>query len=61
YIIDKLKTDSNFSKYKIYYLSELSGFSSQRAFTTAFSNRTKMKPLEYIKKYCENLNEKKEM
>ncbi|MCT4185318.1 tetratricopeptide repeat protein [Elizabethkingia anophelis] len=61
YIIDKLKTDSNFSKYKIYYLSELSGFSSQRAFTTAFSNRTKMKPLEYIKKYCENLNEKNEM
>ncbi|MDV4073395.1 hypothetical protein CMT45_16930 [Elizabethkingia anophelis] len=50
YIISKLKTDPNFSKYKIYYLSELSGFSSQRAFTIAFVNNTNMKPLEYIKK-----------
>ena len=51
YVINKLKTDPNFSKFKIYYLAELSGFSSQRAFTSAFTNNTQMKPLEYIKKY----------
>lgn len=51
YIINKLRTEPNFSKFKIYYLAELSGFSSQRAFTSAFINNTQMKPLEYIKKY----------
>jgi len=50
YVLDKLKTDPTFSKYKIYHLSEISGFSSQRAFTLAFINNTHMKPLEYIKK-----------
>ncbi|WP_260440486.1 AraC family transcriptional regulator [Elizabethkingia meningoseptica] len=51
YVINKLNTDTNFSKFKIYYLAELSGFSSQRAFASAFFNNTQMKPLEYIKKY----------
>lgn len=54
YLLDKLKTDSNYSKFKIYYLSELCGFSTQRAFTLAFINKTNMKPLEYIKKYHNN-------
>jgi len=51
YVINKLNTDTKFSKFKIYYLAELSGFSSQRAFASAFFNNTQMKPLEYIKKY----------
>lgn len=50
YIVDKLKTDSDYLSYKISYLAEESGFSSHSKFTAYFKNFTDMSPSEFIGK-----------
>lgn len=49
YIVDKLKYDEEFSKYKISYLSDLCGYSSPAAFTRYFFEIMRQTPSEYIK------------
>lgn len=56
YIVDKLKTDSNYLNYKISYLAESSGFSSHSSFATVFKSITGISPVKFI----ELLKEEKE-
>lgn len=49
YIVKKLESDENFSKYKISYLSQLSGYSSPAAFTKSFTEIVGQNPSEFIK------------
>lgn len=49
YIVRKLESDENFSKYKISYLSQLSGYSSPAAFTKSFTEIVGQNPSEFIK------------
>lgn len=48
YIIDRLRNDSDFLKYKISFLAELSGFSSHSRFTTTFKKVTGVSPQNFI-------------
>ena len=48
YIIDRLKSDSNFLKYKISFLADLCGFSSHSRFTTTFKKVTGVSPQNFI-------------
>lgn len=48
YITDRLKNDSDFLKYKISFLAELSGFSSHSRFTTTFKKVTGVSPQNFI-------------
>lgn len=48
YVVDKLKTDSNYLNYKISYLAESSGFSSHSSFATVFKSITGISPVKFI-------------
>jgi AraC-like DNA-binding protein len=48
YIIEKLKTDSNYMNYKISYLAESCGFSSHSSFATVFKSITGISPVKFI-------------
>jgi|UPI0004839380 AraC-like DNA-binding protein len=48
YIVEKLKTDPNFIKYRISYLAENCGFTSHSAFATVFKNITGLTPVKFI-------------
>lgn len=48
YIIEKLKTDPQYQKYKISTLSEEVGFSSQSKFAAAFKKVTNVSPSEFL-------------
>lgn len=48
YIVNKLKTDSNFMNYKISYLAEACGFSSHSTFATIFKSITGITPITFI-------------
>ena len=56
YIVEMLKTDSNFSNYKISYLAENCGFSSHSTFATVFKSIAGISPITFI----ELLNTEKE-
>jgi AraC-like DNA-binding protein len=48
YIVDRLKNDPNYLKYKISYLADQSGFSSHSRFTITFKKVTGVSPLVFI-------------
>ncbi|AFL80250.1 DNA-binding domain-containing protein, AraC-type [Aequorivita sublithincola DSM 14238] len=48
YIVEKLKTDSDYLNYKISYLAEESGFSSHSKFSSNFKRFVNLSPSEYI-------------
>lgn len=48
YIVDCLKNDPNYLKYKISYLADQSGFSSHSRFTITFKKITGVSPLTFI-------------
>ncbi|MGI9652897.1 helix-turn-helix domain-containing protein [Chryseobacterium sp. RLHN22] len=48
YIIEKIKTESKYQKYKISSLAEEAGFSSQSKFTVAFKKITNMSPSHFL-------------
>jgi AraC-like DNA-binding protein len=48
YIIDKLKTDSNYRLYKLSFLAEESGFSSHSKFSAVFKAVTRLTPTKFI-------------
>lgn len=48
YIVDRLRNDSNYLKYKISYLADQSGFSSHSRFTINFKKITGVSPLDFI-------------
>jgi len=48
YIIQKLKTDHNFTNYKISYLAEYCGFISHSSFATVFKSVTGITPITFI-------------
>lgn len=49
YIVERLRNDPNFLKYKISYLAALGGFSSHSRFTTTFKKITGQSPIDFIK------------
>ena len=48
YIIEKMKSDSNYLNYKISYLAEESGFSAHSSFATVFKSITGIAPTTFI-------------
>ncbi|MEP6803473.1 MAG: helix-turn-helix domain-containing protein [Flavobacterium sp.] len=48
YIVDRLKSDPSYLKYKISYLADQAGFLSHSRFTTAFKKVTGVSPLNFI-------------
>lgn len=48
YIINKLKTDSNYINYKISFLAEDSGYASHSSFATVFKSIVGMSPVTFI-------------
>ena len=48
YIIEKLKSDPNFIKYRISYLAENCGFASHSSFATVFKSVTGISPVKFI-------------
>lgn len=48
YVVNKLKNESKYLKYKISYLAEESGYTSHSSFTTAFKAVTGMSPTKFI-------------
>ncbi len=48
FIVEKLKTDSNFKNYKISYLADVCGFSSHSSFATIFKSITGITPIVFI-------------
>ncbi len=48
FIVEKLKSDSNFMNYKISYLAEACGFSSHSSFATVFKSITGIAPITFI-------------
>lgn len=53
YIVDKIKQDPEYRKYKVSYLADECGFSSHSLFTTIFKNRMNLSPTEFL----QSLNE----
>ena len=49
YIIEKMKAEPKYLNYKMYYLAEACGFSSQSSFSTVFKSVTGISPLSFIK------------
>jgi len=49
YIIEKMKAEPKYLNYKMYYLAEECGFSSQSSFSTVFKSVTGLSPLSFIK------------
>lgn len=58
YIIDRLKNDENYLKYKISYLADQCGFSSHSRFTITFKKVTGVSPMNFIT-YLQKENEEK--
>ncbi len=58
YIIDRLKNDEKYLKYKISYLADQCGFSSHSRFTITFKKVTGVSPLNFIT-YLQKENEEK--
>lgn len=58
YVIEKLKDNYQYRKYKIAVLAEEAGFSSQNKFATVFKKTTSMSPSSFIKHLQEELAEK---
>lgn len=58
YIVDKLKNDDNYLKYKISYLADQAGFASHSRFTITFKKITGVSPLTFIS-YLQKENEEK--
>ncbi len=48
FLVDKLKSDSNYINYKISYLAEVSGFTSHSSFATIFKSITGISPVTFI-------------
>jgi AraC-like DNA-binding protein len=48
YIVDKLKTDTNYMNYKISYLADECGFASHSSFATVFKSITGISPVKFI-------------
>lgn len=48
YLIEKLKSDPNFIKYRISYLAENCGFASHSSFATVFKSVTGISPVKFI-------------
>lgn len=48
YIVEKLKSDPNFIKYRISYLAENCGFTSHSSFATVFKSVTGISPIKFI-------------
>jgi YesN/AraC family two-component response regulator len=49
YIVDKLKNDPQYRKYKINHLAEITGYSSHSAFSLEFKKITGIHPSAFIK------------
>ncbi len=49
YIIEKMKLEPKYLNYKMYYLAQECGFSSQSSFSTVFKSVTGISPLSFIK------------
>lgn len=49
YIIEKMKSEPKYLNYKMFYLAEECGFSSQSSFSTVFKSVTGISPLSFIK------------
>jgi len=49
YLIEKMKAEPKYLNYKMYYLAEECGFSSQSSFSTVFKSVTGLSPLSFIK------------
>lgn len=58
YIVERLKNDPSYLKYKISFLADESGFSSHSRFTVTFKKVTGFSPLTFIT-YLQKENEKK--
>ncbi|MFD2940105.1 tetratricopeptide repeat protein [Flavobacterium notoginsengisoli] len=56
YIVDRLKNDPDYLKYKISYLADQAGFASHSRFTITFKKITGVSPLAFIT-YLQNNNE----
>lgn len=54
YIVDMLKKDEKFSRYKISHLSDLCGYSSPAAFTKSFIEIMRITPSDFIKNIEKN-------
>jgi len=50
YIVDKIKENPEYRKYKVSYLADECGFSSHSLFTTIFKNRMNLSPTEFLQK-----------
>lgn len=50
YIVDRLRHDPEYRKYKVSYLAEECGFSSHSMFATIFKNRMGLSPTEFLQK-----------
>lgn len=53
YIVDKIRKDPEYRKYKVSYLADECGFSSHSLFTTIFKNRMSLSPTEFLQKLNE--------
>lgn len=49
YIIEKMKSEPKYLNYKIFYLAEECGFSSQSSFSTVFKSITGISPMSFVK------------
>ncbi|KAF2342911.1 helix-turn-helix transcriptional regulator [Flavobacterium tistrianum] len=49
YIVERLRSDPSYLKYKISYLADLCGFSSHSRFTTTFKKVTGLSPVDFIR------------
>lgn len=58
YIVDRLKNDANYLKYKISYLADQAGFASHSRFTITFKKITGVSPLTFITYLQNNAEEK---
>jgi AraC-like DNA-binding protein len=59
YIIDRLKNDDSYLKYKISYLADQCGFSSHSRFTVTFKKVTGISPMNFISYLQQEKNDEK--
>ncbi|MDG4947054.1 helix-turn-helix domain-containing protein [Weeksellaceae bacterium KMM 9713] len=55
YVIEKLRKDSDFRKYKFSVLASMAGFSSEKKFSTIFKQITEVPPSEFIKQFVKDV------
>jgi len=60
YIIEKVKTDPLYRKFKIASLAKEAGFSSQSKFSIAFKKITEISPTEFFQHFLQSLSQKEE-